>query len=115
MQFATEPHADLVVCPLIGMMGHRETPLDSNYLAFRLASILSGTSIKLPCPCLRPPHLDLEALRPVKRANEKILPALITIKAGICTDLVISQKMAQYILDKKNEAELRLRPEDCMH
>ncbi len=205
LQFDTEHYPDLVVCPLIGIMGHKETPLDSNFLAFRLASILSGTSIKLPCPCLRPPDLNLEVLRPVKRAleeisqckigisgiapayypnrafhatplarkmideeqferikklggvaeischyfdingrslphqelgfvpvgvtveqmqrmprfmivvspeKEKILPAIVAIKSGICSDLVLSQKMAQHILDREHEEELRLRPED---
>lgn len=197
-----EPFTNLVACPLIGIIGHRDTPLDANTLAYRLGASLSGKAIKLPVPCLRPLEIQgLEKLRPVAKAleeiercqmgisgvapvyneaspvrsslvrrkmlaleeiiriqkmgavaeihchffdingrpftpdelgfvpmaisiermqqmqrfmivvrpeKEKILPAIVAIKAGICTDLVLDHRIAYYILDEKNSEELGL-------
>lgn len=207
MPIASEPFSNLIICPLIGIMGHRETYLDANFLAHSLSERLGADSRKLPYPCIKPPHFRVKELRSVSRAledinccsiaisglgvafhenkpfnsrlverkmitqktlnkikglgavaelqcnyfdingkhipyseigfepvgitvkhmktisrylivarpnREAILPAVVSIKTGICTDLFIDVESAFYLLDEKNEEELRLRPEDAI-
>ncbi len=199
---SNKPYKDVVACPLIGIIGHRNAPVDANTLAYRLGAALSGDSIKLPAPCLRPldlvdmdkveqiskalaevnqcqlgisgvapayneneefksslvarkmiTHKELERIRDlgavaeihshffypngdpvehedlgfvpmsvsinrmkkmerfmivVRPEKEKLLPAIVSVKAGICSDLVLDHRNAHYILDKKNNKELGL-------
>lgn len=199
MDISEDSYPSLVVCPLVGNVG--QVPFDANVLAYELANRLSGTSINLPCPSVRPLKLELETLEPVSRAlgeishcqialsgigaayyehmpfksklverkiltdkmlnkiikqgavaelqchyfdinghlipydvagvvpvgidimgtrqmprflvvvspdSEKILPAVVTIKAGICSDLVIDQGVALFLLDDKNNKKVGL-------
>ena len=201
MRLSTDYFSNLVVCPLIGIIGHKFTSLDANALATTLANALSGTSTKIPFPALKPPDLDISRLRSVSRAledvekcsigisgiapayterpnlnsgmlarkmidreqlqelkalrcvaelqghyfdihgrhiptkkigfvpvgvdaqqmqrmpifmivvgpkREKLLPAIVSIKAGICSHLVLEHNMARYILSGKHDEELQL-------
>ena len=73
MHTLKESFSGVTICPLLGQIGHKEFSIDSNFLAYRLAARLSGTSIKLPCPAICRPGLNLQknlpdvaaALRPV--------------------------------------------------
>lgn len=44
----------------------------------------------------------------VKPDIDRILPAIVLIKAGVCSDLVIDHQTAHYILNDKNNEILKI-------
>lgn len=72
MGVAEKTYPELVICPLIGLIGHRENTVDANFLAFRLASRYSASSIILPCPCVQPIGYKLENLKSIARALQYV-------------------------------------------
>ncbi len=95
----------LICCPLVGMIGYTQNSFDASFLAFRLASRLSASSIKLSCPIIQERGSDLENLYPIKEALGHLSKCEIGISAVGIADMAHSVLMRRKIF---NEEQIRL-------
>lgn len=66
---------DMVIVPIMGLIGNRRTAIDANFLAYRLAARYACECVKIGFPCNRPLDLEekhLKKVRPLRRALEEI-------------------------------------------
>ncbi|NIT73448.1 hypothetical protein GWO43_21735 [candidate division KSB1 bacterium] len=106
-----EQYPDLVVCPFTGLIGSRQTSIDANFLAFRLAAKLSADSIKLSCPSIQPIDMNIETLRPIARALDCINLCRIGISGiGVAYDREHpeqTQLLVRQVIDRKQLERVR--------
>lgn len=114
-----DTYHNLTICPLIGIIGHKDNELDANFLALRLSKKMSGGVIKLPFPSFKPLGLPLDNIRPIKRALEDINKCMLGLSGvGLAYDRentddtellkrkVISEEQLQHIIDSGGVAEI---------